>query len=261
MRLTALGSPQRVLGAASSDAAAPVIFAVFQTGFKANGGVESITQVMARLRRIRPIVITQLKTPLVERWRGAGSEVHVWPLPLPMGKSVRRAGLWAHALRLAGIVMYNARMAALVRRRGVRVVHANDILGLLHVGVGARLAGARVVQNVRDIKAADEPYGWRWRLGAAFCDAILTSSREMASAAGERISASALRASGRVCSIYSIVDPVMRPLARDERAVLRARLGIPSDGLALGYVRTSVPDDAALLAGDAPARLRPPARP
>ena len=65
----------------SDSTAPPIIFVVMQTENQANGGVESITLVIERLKRFRPIVITQLETPIVERWRRAGAEVHIWPLP------------------------------------------------------------------------------------------------------------------------------------------------------------------------------------
>ena len=57
-----------------------VLFAVFQTGNRANGGVESVSQIMERLRDTEFVVLTQRETPICDRWRAAGGRVVVHPV-------------------------------------------------------------------------------------------------------------------------------------------------------------------------------------
>ena len=48
-----------------------VLFAVFQNGSRANGGVESITQVIEGLIETPRLVVTNAETSVTKRWRGA----------------------------------------------------------------------------------------------------------------------------------------------------------------------------------------------
>src|SRR3954471_9443817 len=72
----------------------PVLFVVTQSGARANGGVESITQVVERLRGVRAVVVTQSETAFNRRWRAAGADVRVWPMP-----SLGAASLFKNNLR------------------------------------------------------------------------------------------------------------------------------------------------------------------
>ena len=223
-----------------------VVFVVFQTGASANGGVESITQVLEHLTRVRPVVVTQIETPVNERWRRAGIEVRVWSLPYRMGSAFRSGGAAATLRRALSFARTNARMRALVRETGARVVHCNDLLALLHTAPGAKSAGARVVQNVRDTLAAGERYGARWRWAATrAADRTVVLSDEMRAAF-----VSALGVPGvaeRVEVIPSVVDfRVMAPAGAAERAALRERLGIAPGELAIGYVAGFNPKKAQL---------------
>src|SRR3954469_5946408 len=88
-------------------ARAQVVFVVTQSGNRANGGVESITQVLEKLRHVKPVVVTQMETTANSRWRDAGSEVLVWPMPAP---------------RLRSLLRLNLRMYKLIRSTNCRVV-------------------------------------------------------------------------------------------------------------------------------------------
>lgn len=211
-----------------------VLFVVFQTENRANGGVESITQVIENLEGVAPVVLTQVETPAVERWRRAGAAVHV----RPMGGGGRAASA-------AGLVKANLMVRRLVKETGATVVHCNDIRALQHAAPGARAAGARaagaaVVFNIRDVKPPGERYGAQWRL-AQLADRILVLSAEMQAALRARLPGAlpGSRASTPVEFVYSIVDPaVMHPLPTDERAALRRRLGMAEGEVAVGYVAT-----------------------
>jgi glycosyltransferase involved in cell wall biosynthesis len=211
----------------------PVVFVVTQSENRANGGVESLTQVLERLRRVKPLVVTQLETRATRRWRDSGSEVLVWPMPRP---------------RPASLLGANLRMFKLIRSTNCRVVHCNDILALWHTAFGARAAGAAVVFNVRNIKPEGSPYGRRWRLARRISARQLVLSKEMCETLARRLGikeGGAARA--RLGHIYSAVDPgKFSPAGRAERAALRAKLGIDADCFAVGVVAAFEPRKAQL---------------
>jgi glycosyltransferase involved in cell wall biosynthesis len=220
------GGERRAQESTKSAAGTPVIFVVMQSGMRANGGVESITRVIERMRRVSPVVVTQMETPVNDRWRAAGCEVHVWPV----------AG-GARAARVAGIARTNLRMSRLVRRTGCRVVHCNDILSLWHTAFGARRAGARVVFNIRNVKPASGRYGRRWRIALRLSDRQLVLSKEMRDALAERLGLKRNDGRGGIEYIYSMTDlSATSPAARAGRATARARLGIDRNCFAVGYV-------------------------
>lgn len=242
---------------ADADVAAArpaVAFVVTQSGSRANGGVESITQVLERLRDVRAVVVTQSETEFNGRWREAGARVLVWPMP---------------TLGPASLLKNNLRMFRLVRAEGCRVVHCNDIYALWQTAFGARAAGAAVVFNVRNIKPAGRRYGWRWRLALRLSTRQLVLSKEMREAFARRlrIKESGVENSGagvdearagvgagragvnksgagarRVQYIYSAVDARrFSPAGAAERAALRERFGIGADCFAVGVVAAFEP--------------------
>lgn len=212
---------------ADAEPAVTVLFVVFQTENRANGGVESITQVIENVRGVAPVVLTNVETPVAERWRRAGAAVHVRPFGEGRG-------------RAAALVASNLAVRRLVRATGARVVHCNDIRSLQHAGPGARAAGAALVFNIRDVKPPAERYGIQWRL-AQLADRVLVLSREMQAALRARLPGALPGTPARtpVEFIYSIVDPAtMHPLDPQERAALRRRLGMAEGEVAVGYVAT-----------------------
>ena len=220
----------------------PVIFVIFQTGRRANGGVESITQVVEQVQRIKPIVVTQIETSMHRRWHDAGAEVHVWPLSGRMGNSVRGSNFSRKLRHIWSIAYANYWMWQLVRATGCRVVHCNDILSLWHTAIGARSAGALVVQSIRGVKEAHEHYGWHWKLALWLSHRQLVNSQEMRAALIERITGHQLPEQGKrtaIASIYSMIDLCyMRPVGLAERERLRHGLGIGTEQFAIGFVAT-----------------------
>jgi glycosyltransferase involved in cell wall biosynthesis len=213
----------------------PVAFVVTQSDKRANGGVESITQILERFQRVRPLVVTQAETPFNRRWRAASARVLVWQMP---------------ALAFASLLKNNLRMFRLVRAEGCRVVHCNDIYALWHTAFGARMAGASVVFNVRNIKPADERYGWRWQLARRISTRQLVLSKEMREVFARRLGVKESRAVARrshVEHIYSAVDPQqLSPVSDSRRAELREMLGVRADCFAIGLVAAFEPRKAQL---------------
>lgn len=219
------------------DPRTKVLFLVLQPeDRRADGGVESITQVIERLRGISPIVVTQVDGPATERWRRAGAEVHVWPLasstdePAPL-RSWRR---------LREILGFNRKVRSLLKRSNTRVVHVNDIRSWWHAGLAALVTRAEIVFNVRGVKLPSDRYGWHWGIAARLSRRIVVLSAEMKQRLIQQLRASPL-APRKVAidHVYSIVDRErFRPVERNERRALRGRLGLPVDGVVIGYVAT-----------------------
>jgi glycosyltransferase involved in cell wall biosynthesis len=208
---------------AAADSLALVAFVVTQSGARSNGGVESITQVVERLRGVRPLVVTQSETAFNQRWRDAGASVRVWPMP---------------SLGLASLVKNNLRAFRLVRAEGCRVVHCNDIHALWQTAFGARAAGAAVVFNVRNIKPEGSAYGRRWQLARRVSTRQLVLSEEMREALARRLRIEeSPSARARLEHIYSAVDArKFSPVDGARRAALREKLGIDADCFAVGVV-------------------------
>jgi glycosyltransferase involved in cell wall biosynthesis len=213
-------------GGCAEETRCAVVFVVTQSGARANGGVESITQVVERLRGVRPVVVTQSETPFNRRWRDAGARVKVWPMP---------------SLGLVSLIKNNLRAFRLVRSEGCHVVHCNDIHALWQTAFGARAAGAAVVFNVRNIKPEGRAYGRRWQLARWLSARQLVLSKEMGASLSRRLG---LKESGasRVEHIYSAVDTqTFSPASSAERAALRGRLGLDADCFAVGVVAAFEP--------------------
>lgn len=194
---------------------------IYQTKSHSNGGVESITQVLEHARRTRGLIITNRCTPRADRWRVAGHEVVVEPFG--PGKPWR----WLQS---------NRRAAELIRRHGIRVLHANDIVALAHYGCGARWAGAKVVFNVRGIVETDR-YRLKWRLARLISHRIVVLSQEMRDALSRRLKGVGPWRGAPIEYIYSIVDcDQMKPPPYGQRAAIRFEKGIASDEVAIAVV-------------------------
>ena len=175
----------------------PLLFVILQTGTRANGGLQSITEVMRRLEDHRPIVLTNLDSEATDRWRAAGIEVHV------VGEAASSGFRRRPLATLRTYRRYDAAVSKLLRESGARVVHANDPLAFQLSVRAANRAGARILLNLRDtLDPARRPprLKFRWIFSAA--DHLLFLSNDM----GERWSDVAAEARGKFSVTYSIVD-------------------------------------------------------
>ncbi len=213
----------------------PVVYVLCQTTSLANGGLESMTQILGAIGVPR-VVVTDRESRFTQRWRDLGCDVHVWPIPDDGAGPVR---VTTRAARAAKLVGYNARVAELVRSRGARVVHANDIRAFWFSALGARAAGARVVFNVRDVLDESRRYGPKWKATHHLASEIVCLSNEMRDTAIERFPPLFPRAPGKahLSVVYSAVDlDRMRPLDPEARASLRRELQIGEGVFEIAYV-------------------------
>jgi glycosyltransferase involved in cell wall biosynthesis len=235
------GSPNG--SAPSGTAQLPVLFVALQSGRQANGGLQSLTEIMSRLRRVRPVLLTQIESPVTDRWRALGYEVNVWPVPWPRSAAAQsRPRVQRIAADALPLLLSNMRVVALLRSRGIRVVHCNDAYASLLATPSARLAGARVVLNIRDTLLVNAQ---RWSLMRAMSDRVIVLSEEMRHVVEQELVAPAwlkTRNATPVTAVYSVVDRTrMHPVTPEERRALRRALGIGEEEFAIGVIGALVP--------------------
>lgn len=224
-----------------------VIFVIHQIGSGADGGIQSISELLFNTPRLRKLVITNIATPASARWEAHG-EVAVWNMTEAAHAESRRGPgyrLGQIGQRLAN----NWRMARLVRRQGVKVVHCNDHRAFWNTALGAKLAGARVVLNVRDTMRPGARSHFMWRLALRICDLFLVLSQEMVDSWVETLRPLSLRKGQRAkfAFLYSIVDiGRFHPVPPEERHRLRRELGIGEGEIAIAYIGRIEPKKAQL---------------
>ena len=176
----------------------PILFVILQSGPLANGGLESITQVMQRLEHFRPVVVTNAETGLSRRWRQSGTEIHIVPEHASAGLRRRPAAA------LLTYVRYHRSIRRLLRATGAQIVHANDPLAFQLSLSAATLSGSRLVLNLRDtLDPQRAPPRLKFRILFGAADHVLYLSQDMA----ERWLEVAPNAAAHCTVTYSIVDP------------------------------------------------------
>lgn len=244
-----------------------VAFTIFQSGNRANGGVESITKVIEHASKLEPIIVTQRHTPVNDRWRRAGAEVHVWSLFDPNEAAFTNGSLRAKARRIRSMMMANIKMYRLLQNNACRVLHCNDSAAMYHTILGGWLAGAATVHNIRDTKpTTDLDWIWKWQLARQFLSQQVVLSKEMRHFWKKAFGLD--RKQGihpPIDYIYSIVDPEeFSPVSAEQQARYREDLGIPEDEIAIAYIAGVNPKKAQLkfitCAGPHLAETRPDAK-
>ena len=210
-----------------------VVFVILQAGALANGGLQSITEVMRRLKDHRAIVLTNAESAFTQGWRQAGMDVHVVPEQASAG--FMRDPLGA----LKTYTRYRRALRDLLATSGARVVHANEPLAFQLSVAAARRSNARIVLNLRDtLDPARRPPRLKFRMMFGLADHVLYLSNDMAERWRE-VATNAMRA----CSVtYSIVDPKRFAPSPDDpkRAVLVPSVFWPKKGQ-LEFIRNVVP--------------------
>jgi glycosyltransferase involved in cell wall biosynthesis len=228
----------------------PVLFVALQTGAQANGGIASIGQVIANLRSFRPIVLTNIESPVTARWREQGITVHICPEQASRGLGSAPLA----AIRTYG--RYFRMVRSLLSGTGARIVHANDPLAFqLSLAAVRSVPSARIALNIRDTLNPDRaPPRRKYRMLFRAADRVLMLSRDMVA----RWNGFAPIETGKALHTYSIVDfarfapTPIEPAAR--RRVLVSGVASPKKGQ-LAFLREVAPKLAAagiftVLSGD-----------
>lgn len=206
-----------------------VLFVAFQTDALANGGLESFAQIVERVPLAGRTVVTNRLSELTRRLERGGCEVCIVETHRPPANGAGRVARLGARLRGApNLTGANAEVARLVRRTGAQVVHCNDISAFWHAAPGAKVAGAQVIFNVRDMFPPERPYGLKWSAALALADRVLVLSEEMRVELDARVpNLGWRRAPSHIEAIHSIVDlDRMQPPSAERRAALRGELGV-----------------------------------
>ena len=212
-----------------------VVFVILQSGARANGGLQSVSEMMRRLKEHRAIVLTNLDTDFTQAWRDRGIEVHVVPEEASGG--FRRAPLGT----IRSYRRYHRALANILVDSRARVVHANDPLSFQLSLSAAKAARARLALNLRDtIDPGRKPPRLKFRMIFAAADHVFYLSAEMA-AQWLKVASNAMRS----CSVtYSIVDPErfapFPPPAGEAPVILVPGIFWPKKGQ-LEFIRNVVP--------------------
>ncbi len=223
-----------------------VLFFIKQGDRQADGGVSSISNVIENLNGIRCHVVTTSETPQTRAWRKNGISVTVFSFDHYHEQEGRGS-------QFVALARSNLQAYRIVRAVDPSVVHVNDRTAFRGCGVGARLAGVLLVNNVRDTQP--RLHGVRrvkWLVELTLSTRILTLSREMIEYWERSLRLrflpkwyrTALR--NRFEYIYSIVDTErFRPVSEQRRMEIRRSLDIYGEPL-LAYVASFHPKKAQL---------------
>lgn len=212
-----------------------IVFAIFQTGAQSNGGVESITQIIEHLSAVKPIIVTQIKTPVNQRWENFGFDVHIWAISYKIGRPFG-LNIFSKLSRISSLVDTNYKTWKLIRETGTQIWHCNDPSAFWHTAFGAWLGKAKIIFNVRDVKPTSEKYSWKWHIAFQISNYQVVLSQEMRDVLIQRLSIPVSR-QPRIKYIYSIVNHVkFHPILSEQKEWLRQELGIEPGVFAIGYV-------------------------
>jgi len=235
-----------VLGNESANSSAQIqipggiLFAIFQNRSRANGGLESISQIIEGIDKTPRLVLTNAETAFTARWRRASAEITVWPLPYAMGSPWQTGGIASVGRRLWTLIATNWWTWRTLRRHQVKAVHCNDPAPFWHVALGARLARVPLVLNLRDTKSPEDGLKiGKYRRKFRLCKRVLVLSREMKEFYERTYQCPAEKRFPTIDYIHSVVDSKrMHPLSAEERLGIRRRLGIEDETFAVGFIAT-----------------------
>ncbi|HJV42154.1 glycosyltransferase [Caulobacter sp.] len=229
----------KTLNSSEMNAPRKLAFIIYQAGAQADGGLNSITELVTELAPgNRLLVFTNREGRFTTAWRDAGCEVAV----VPMRESQFHEGDGARGGRVGrflGRLLTNWRIARRLRAESFDLLHANDNRSFWSGLFAARLTGTPIILNVRDAlppRYATAPL--RWRLAYALCDRLLVLSRDM-----ERYWRNLLneKGAGKVSYLYSIVRPEVTVPDAAARRRERAALGLPDNAFVISYVASFHP--------------------
>ncbi|WP_342597137.1 glycosyltransferase family 4 protein [Cyanobacterium aponinum UTEX 3222] len=216
-----------------------ILFVVCQTG-RGNGGVESITLVIERLKKFNPVILTNLDLPINQRWKRSEAKIYLRP-SLHDQHSKKQINIFS--LIFSEIVRWiknNFYCYQLIHQLKIDLVHFNDIQGAFQSILGAKLGGAKIVFNIRDTKSSAESYTWQWHFVAQLSDKILVLSQEMQTFIQQALKMDNQK--DKLSYVYSSINlKRFRPISSDKRKQLRLNLGIEEKTFAIGYVASVSP--------------------
>ena len=206
-----------------------ILFIIFQSDNQSNGGVESITQIIYHLHNWECFLLTNRVTSKNQRWKTANVRLKV--------NSANISG--SIPGKLLSIIIQNFTTYQFIRQNKIRLVHCNDIQSMGSSGFGVKLAGAKLVFNIRDIKAPHQKYGLKWKLAHYFANYTLVLSAEMKEQIICRLH---IKSKNKIGYQYSIVDfNKFVPYDTENKLCLKKSLGILPDTYNIGMIAAFMP--------------------
>lgn len=123
-----------------------------------------------------PVVLQVAAGEVGDRFQAAGVHTIVVPYPPRLtlyGGRHKRQSAFGKVLAALALVGYNLRVARAVRRSGAQVVYCSNTRSVLSAGLGARVAGARVVWYVQQLERS---LGLADRVAGRLSDRVVTIS-------------------------------------------------------------------------------------
>lgn len=213
-----------------------ILFVIHQIGSGADGGIRSIGEIIRAVPDVAKWVVTNIDSPVTGELREA-APVMVWDMP-EAGYNQAKSRIAYRIGQVRARLANNLRAWRTVRRLGVNVLHANDHRAFWNTVFGAKLAGAKVILNVRDTMLEGGNVRM-WKRALKRCDRFLVLSQEMLASWKRDLTpeAEAPEAAAKFAYLYSIVDRTrFFPVDAETRRGLRAALGIDEARPALAYV-------------------------
>ncbi len=108
--------------------------------------------------RVKAIVLLCATGPLVEQLRKSNHAVHVLPLSPRISQTRKESVGWKSLFKIGEIVtsiLFLLKLARLIRKLEVDVVHTNSLKSHVLAGIAARLAGVPLIWHLRDRIAPD----------------------------------------------------------------------------------------------------------
>ncbi|RMH41134.1 MAG: glycosyltransferase [Deltaproteobacteria bacterium] len=186
------------------------------------GAQRSLLAALSRIEEhgVDPLVVFPGPGKCVDRYRATGVRtriVHAPPALMTFGKVHLRAGWWHRGRTLArAVVPYSVKLARLVVREHIDVIHYNTPRGILAAGLAAKLSRRPAVLHLR----GTVPFrGALWAAAQALADRIVLVAHALEGELG-----AAARA--RATVVYNGVDIPDLPPADRARAELATTHGI-----------------------------------
>ncbi len=201
-------------------------FVAFIGERSANGGVNSLFELVSDLRDHQRTLFVQKETESLDRWRQTNTQV------ICLESEFASSGGSTAAIR---VLDWNRRFAKQLRKIAPDVVVCNDIRAMLYAAPAAKRLGIPVAFFVRDIFEPDRRYGFKWKIAAQLADLVLGLSGEMADELNKRLKP-VFPVQRNIDFVYSIVDfDRMQPVDRQRRLELREAAGVDQSEFTILY--------------------------
>ncbi|MCW3848505.1 glycosyltransferase family 4 protein [Sphingomonas sp. LB-2] len=223
-----------------------VLFVIHQIGSGADGGIRSIGEMISAVPDVAKWVVTNAESGVTESLR-KDAPVMIWDMP-EAGYNQSKSKIAYRIGQVRARLANNIRAWRTVKKLGINILHANDHRAFWNTMFGAKLAGAKVILNVRDTMIEGGNVKM-WKGALARCDRFLVLSQEMLDAWKRDLApeSEGPAAAGKFAFLYSIVDRTrFFPVDAAAKRALRGELGIEDAQPALAYVGRFEPKKAQL---------------